>query len=69
MKRKDYLAELKSLEIGDLREKVKQQSEELMKLRFRQATGQLEQQHRIAEVKKELARAKTELSSRAHVAA
>jgi len=59
MKRKESLSELRGLTIEKLKEKAAGVSEELMKLRFRNAMGQLEQSHMIGSLKKELARIKT----------
>ena len=43
----------------ELQEFVRQKENELLKLRFQKATGQLENVARVREVKRELARAKT----------
>ena len=59
MKRQDYLKELRELTEEGLRDKVKDLYEEKMKLRFRKSSGQLDQSHRVAEVKTQLAQAKT----------
>ena len=57
MKRKDQLKELRDLNVEALESKVRETNEELMRLRFRKAGGQLEEGHRIGEAKKGLARA------------
>ena len=59
MKRKDLLVELKGLSATDLKTRAKKVAEELMKLRFRRGTGQLEQSSRLGQLRRELARIKT----------
>ena len=59
MKRRDSLKELKAMSAADLKERARSISEEIMKLRFRQVTGQLEQAHRIKLLKRSLARTRT----------
>lgn len=56
MKRKEFLKELSGLSTEDLRARANSMAEELMKLRFRNASGQLTQGHRIGELKRNLAR-------------
>lgn len=56
MKRKDFLKEIGELSVGDLQTRANSMAEELMKLRFRSASGQLTQGHRIGEIKRNLAR-------------
>ena len=62
MKRKEFLSEIKKMSPKDLKEKRRSMAEELLKLRFRKASGQLEQAHRISILKRELARVETALS-------
>ena len=64
MKRKDFVMDLQKLGVEALKEKAQKVAEEYMKLRFRKATGQLEQSHRIKELRRNVARACTELSKR-----
>ena len=64
MKRRDTLKEINGLPVDDLKARVRSMSEELMKLRFRLTTGQLDQTHRIRELKRNLARAQTALTAR-----
>lgn len=64
MKRSELWKELKALGTDDLKERARSMAEELMKLRFRSASGQLQQGHRIREVRRNLARARTLLSER-----
>ena len=54
---------------GDLLETLNDAREELFNLRFQLVTGQLDNYSRIKEVKKEVARAMTELRSREIAAA
>ena len=56
MKRKQFIAELKELNAADLNAKAVSLSQEIMKLRFRKASGQLEHSHRFREAKRNLAR-------------
>lgn len=59
MKRKDLITELRGLGVSQLKERRLKVGEELMKLRFRHASGQLEQSHRFTQLKREMARIKT----------
>ena len=65
MKKTDQLRDLRGLSVPDLKERCRSVAEELMKLRFRVKTGQLEQTHRIPELRAELARARTVLGEKA----
>ena len=65
MKRTDLLVELKGLSAEQLKERASKVAEELLKLRFRHGSGQLEQTSRLGELKRELARVKTILTSQA----
>lgn len=49
----------------ELGEFIRQKEDELLKLKFQKATGQLENVARVAQVKRELARAKTIQSEKA----
>jgi large subunit ribosomal protein L29 len=64
MKTKEFLKEIKELADTDLYARCRQTAEELMKLRFRASTGQLEQNHRLREGRKNLARMMGELNKR-----
>jgi large subunit ribosomal protein L29 len=64
MKRKDYIGEIRGLSEQDLAERARTLSEELMKLRFRNASGQLDQHHRVREAKTSLARVLTVLKQK-----
>ena len=59
MKKKDYLTELKGLSAEALQEKVSDLQEELMNLRFKHASGQLEKSSELASLRKKIAQAKT----------
>lgn len=63
MKSSEFLKEIRGLSQEDLRKKARELAEELMKLRFRKASGQLEQGHLLSEVQRNLARVKTVLNS------
>ena len=60
---------LKDVNDGDLIEALNDSKEELFNLRFQLVTGQLDNYSRIKEVKKEVARAMTELRAREIAAA
>ena len=51
--------EIRDMSASELNQKVASLKEELFKLRFQHATGQLENPMRIREVKKSIARIKT----------
>ena len=61
--------DLKDINDGDLIEALNDSKEELFNLRFHLVTGQLDNFSRIKEVKKEVARAMTELRAREIAAA
>ncbi|MGI6680347.1 MAG: 50S ribosomal protein L29 [Bdellovibrionota bacterium] len=64
MKNTDYLKELESLDVVALNEREKLLREEIMKYRFRIATGQLDKSHLVSLAKKNLARVKTVLAKK-----
>ncbi|MCB0332471.1 MAG: 50S ribosomal protein L29 [Bdellovibrionales bacterium] len=68
MKKSDTLAELKAMSDEDLRSKARELGNELMRLRFRKASGQLEQVNLLGQAKRTLAQAKTILTERANAA-
>ena len=69
MKRTQFLAEISKLSVGDLKERAKQLAEEQMKLRFQKArSAQLDQPHRLGEVKKNLAQVNTVLNAKLRLA-
>ena len=61
--------DLKDVNDGDLIEALNDSKEELFNLRLQLVTGQLDNYSRIKEVKKEVARAMTELRAREIAAA
>lgn len=61
MKRKEQLKEVRGMEAAELREKESALREELMKLRFRGSSGQLEQTAQLSAVRKQIARVRTVL--------
>ena len=61
--------DLQDVNDGDLIEALNDSKEELFNLRFQLVTGQLDNYSRIKEVKKEVARAMTELRAREIAAA
>ena len=63
MKRKDFISSIKGNSKTDLIAKAKGLAEELMKLRFRKASGQLEQAHHIPAIRRNLARVRTAISA------
>jgi len=63
MKSKDFLKEIKGLSKDDLKAKAVTVAEELMRLRFKRATGQLQQSHRVGELRRSLAQIKTVLNA------
>lgn len=68
MKKTDLLKELKGLSVDELRERARKSAEELMKLRFRAASGQLEHGHRLRETRRNLARIQTMINQRGKAA-
>ena len=62
MERRDFLKEIAGLDKAALRGKANQLGEELMRLRFKQASNQLEKGHLLKETRKQLARVQTALS-------
>lgn len=64
MKRTELMQELRGLSENELRARAVKVSEEMMKLRFRNATGQLNKPHMLRELRKELARVKTVIRQR-----
>ena len=67
MKRKELLKELNGLSVADLKNRVLELNEELMKLRFKRAANQVDRPHVAGEVRRTLARVKTVLSSKSVV--
>ncbi len=65
MKRKEFLKEINGLDRAVLQEKANKLAEELMRLRFKQASKQLEKGHLLRETRRALARVQTALSKKA----
>ena len=57
-------SELHSLTVSELHGRLDDTKEELMKLRFQQASGQLEDTNRLRMVRRDVARIKTILTAR-----
>ena len=64
MKRNDKMKEFQKLTTEEINKKIAENKEELLKLRMQQATGSLENSARVNELRKDVARLKTILSSR-----
>ena len=64
MKHKDKMNEFNKLTTEEINKRINDAKEELLKLRMKQATGTLENPARIHELRKDVARYKTILSSR-----
>jgi ribosomal protein L29 len=62
MKKKDFMKEVTGLDKAGLEKKAVQLAEELMRLRFKHASRQLEKPHQIGQTRKALARVSTLLS-------
>ncbi len=56
--------ELRDLTTEEIKKKIDEFNEELFNLRFKQANGVLEKPHRIDELRKSIARAKTIIRER-----
>ena len=63
MKSRDFLTEVRALSVVDLNARAHQIAEELMKLRFRKASGQAEHGMRIRVLRRNLARVNTLITS------
>lgn len=58
MKSSKFLDEVKNLKPTELKSKIAELSNELMKLRFRRSSAQLEQTHLLLEIRRNIARLK-----------
>ncbi|MEE3393010.1 MAG: 50S ribosomal protein L29 [Lachnospiraceae bacterium] len=63
MKHKDYMEQLRSKSVEELNADLEASKKELFNLRFQNATNQLDNTGRIREVKKNIARIKTQLAA------
>lgn len=57
-------AELKKMSVEDLNKKLAELKDELFKLRFQHAINQLDNPHKIADVKKDIARVMTVITEK-----
>ena len=64
MKRTDELKELRGMGADEVSKKIAEHEEELMKLRFRHASGQLDATAQLKTLRGQIARAKTVLNER-----
>jgi large subunit ribosomal protein L29 len=64
MKRKDFLKEIANLDKASLEQRAAELAEEMMRLRFKKATSQLENPNRLRDVRRSLARVSTLLSQK-----
>ena len=64
MKRRKYLEDIKTKSAGELREELVPAKKELFNLRFQNATNQLDNTSRIAEVRKNIARISTVMAQK-----
>ena len=64
MKTAKFTEELKKMSAEELTAKLNELKEELFNLRFQHAINQLENPHKIADVKKDIARVKTLLNEK-----
>jgi large subunit ribosomal protein L29 len=64
MKRKEFINELNGLDKTALQERAVVLAEELMKLRFKKASKQLEKGHLLTKTRRDLARVKSILASK-----
>ena len=58
------MQEVSALSADQLKEKLIALRKEQMNLRFQKATGQMEKTHRVDEIRKDIARLKTEMTAR-----
>jgi ribosomal protein L29 len=65
MKRREFLKEIAGLDKTALQDKATKLAEELMKLRFKQASKQLEKGHLLQETRRALARVQTAIRQKA----
>ena len=68
MKTSEFVKELKSQSVADLKAQLVDAKKELFNLRFQNATNQLDNTSRIKEVRKNIARIQTVITEKAKVA-
>lgn len=61
--------EIRTLSNDQVADKLIELRKEQLNLRFQKATGQMEKPHRVREVRKDIARLKTEITARRSAAA
>ena len=59
MKKVEFINEVKNQSVSELNDRARSMAEELMRLRFKKATNQVEQSHRIKELRRNIARVQT----------
>ena len=64
MKRKDFLKEISGMDAAALQEKAIKLAEELIRLRFKQASKQLDKGHLLGQTRRQLARVQTVLTGK-----
>jgi ribosomal protein L29 len=64
MKRREFLKEINGFDKAALQEKANKLAEELMRLRFKQGSKQLEKSHQLKETRRALARVETLLRTK-----
>ena len=64
MKSKTFIKEVSGLTAQDIRAKISGFSEELMKLRFKAASSQIDKPHLIKDLRRKVARLETLLSAK-----
>ena len=68
MKTSEFVKELKSQSVADLKAQLVDAKKELFNLRFQNATNQLDNTARITEVRKNIARIQTVITEKENVA-
>ena len=68
MKSKQFVKDLQNKEVAELNEELVAAKKELFNLRFQNATNQLDNTSRIKEVRKNIARIQTVITSKTKVA-
>jgi large subunit ribosomal protein L29 len=64
MKRRDFIKEINGMDVTALQDKATKLAEELMRLRFKQASKQLEKGHLLGQTRRSLARVETVLAAK-----
>jgi large subunit ribosomal protein L29 len=61
--------EIRELSVAEIETKIREAQEQLLNMRLRKQTGQVEKTHAIRATRKDIARFKTELTARQQAAA